>query len=151
MKAIPSEIKLEQFSILQSHYTYIVPKKRIKDIKSLLDEYEIDIDFAHQSNENKSIKVFTKIGVNNCDNPAPGYQLIIEGVAVFSFSETENLDEKQKNNLKFYSTVNIIIGYLRNCLASMTASSPLGQYLLPPININDLFIKKADQNKVEKN
>jgi len=149
MKAISSEIQLENFTILQSHYNYIPSKRKIKNPQDLFKDLDIDIDFTHQVNEDHSIRVFTKIAVNHGENPKAGYQLFIEGVAVFSFLETENLSEKEQNNLKFYSTVNILIGYLRNSLASLTTASPLGQYLLPPININDLFRKKSAQTNTE--
>jgi|WetSurMetagenome_2_1015567.scaffolds.fasta_scaffold663862_2 preprotein translocase subunit SecB len=149
MKAIPSEIKLLDFNILQSHYTFIPSKKKLKliEIKDLFNEYELDIDFAHQTNRDETIQVFTKIEVNNVEQPAVGYKLYIEGVANFSFTDTDQLTEPQKKNLKSFSTVSILIGYLRNSLSTMTASSPLGQYLLPPININDLFAKKVKESR----
>lgn len=148
MKADPSEIKLVSLQIIQSHFTYIPLKKKIKyaDVQHLMNDYEIDIDFSHQVNKENIIRVYTKIEINNAEEPLPGYQLFIEGLADFTFTETDELSTVQKNNLKTFSTVNILIGYLRNNLASMTVSSPLGQYLLPPININNLIAKKAAQN-----
>ena len=150
MKAIPSEIKLIDFYILRSHYTFLPSKKKIKpnEIQNLFNGYEIDIDFDHQINKDETIQVLTKIEVNNIDQPVAGYILSIEGVANFSFTESDQLTEAQKKNLKSFSTVNILIGYLRNSLATMTASSPLGQYLLPPVNINDLFAKKVEESQV---
>ena len=149
MKAVPSEIKLIDFNILQSHYTFIPSKKKIKpnEIQSLFNGYELDIDFAHQINKDETIQVFTKIEVNNLEQPAVGYKLYIEGVANFSFTDSDQLTEPQKKNLKSFSTVNILIGYLRNSLATMTVSSPLGQYMLPPVNINDLFAKKVEESR----
>jgi len=144
MIAIPSEIHLESFAVLQSHYQFIQPKRSIKDPLTIFKVYEIDIDFAHQINENKTIHVFTKISVNQNEKPLPGYQLFVEGAAVFSLDETHGLTEDEEKNLKFYSTVNILIGYLRNTLTAITASSPMGPYLLPPINMADLFRKKSD-------
>lgn len=144
MIAIPSEIHLESFAVLQSHYQFIEPKRSIKDPLKIFKTYEIDIDFAHQVNEDKTIQVFTKISVNQNEKPLPGYQLFVEGAAVFSLDETEELTEAEEKNLKFYSTVNILIGYLRNTLTAITASSPMGPYLLPPINMADLFRKKSE-------
>lgn len=144
MIALPSEIHLESFAVLQSHYQFIEPKRSIKDPLKIFKTYEIDIDFAHQVNEDKTIQVFTKISVNQNEKPLPGYQLFVEGAAVFSLDETEELTEAEEKNLKFYSTVNILIGYLRNTLTAITASSPMGPYLLPPINMADLFRKKSE-------
>ena len=144
MIAIPSEIHLENFAVLQSHYLFIEPKKNIKDPLKIFKTYEIDIDFAHKVNDNKTIQVFTKISVNQNEKPLPGYQLFVEGAAVFLLDETDGLTEDEEKNLKFYSTVSILIGYLRNTLTAITASSPMGPYLLPPINMPDLFHKKSE-------
>jgi preprotein translocase subunit SecB len=144
MIAIASEIHLESFAVLQSHYQFIEPKRMIKDPQKIFKSYEIDIDFAHQVNEDKTIHVFTKISVNQNEKPLPGYQLFVEGAAVFLLDENDGLTEDEEKNLKFYSTVSILIGYLRNTLTAITASSPMGPYLLPPINMPDLFRKKSD-------
>jgi preprotein translocase subunit SecB len=150
MKALPSEIKLIDFNILQSHFTFVPSKKKIKpnEIQNLFNGYELDIDFDHRINKDDTIQVFTKIEVNTIGQPLAGYQLSIEGVANFTFTESDQLTDAQRKNLKSFSTVNILIGYLRNSLATMTASSPLGQYLLPPVNINDLFAKKVAESQV---
>jgi len=100
---------------------------------------------SHQIKEDKTIQVFTKISVNQNVKPMAGYQLIVEGAAVFSLDETSELTEDEEKNLKYYSTVSILIGYLRNTLTAITASSPMGPYLLPPINMPDLFRKKSEK------
>jgi len=145
MIALPSEIHLDSFAVLQSHYVFIQPKRNPKDLKKLFTSYEIDIDFAHQLNEDKTIQVFTKISVNQNEKPFPGFQLFVEGAAVFSLNGTDELTDEEEKNLKFYSTVSILIGYLRNTLTAITASSPMGPYLLPPINMADLFRKKSEK------
>lgn len=147
MIAIPSEIHLENFAVLQSHYQFIEPTRNIKDPLKIFKTYEIDIDFAHQLNEDKTIQVFTKISVNQNEKPLPGYQLFVEGAGVFTLDEAEGITEAEKKNLKFYSTVSILIGYLRNTLTALTASSPMGPYLLPPINMADLFRKKSENKE----
>jgi len=144
MIAIPSEIHLESFAVLQSHYKFLQSKRIIKEPQKIFKSYEIDIDFAHQVNDDKTIQVFTKISINQNEKPLPGYQLFVEGAAVILLDETEELTGDEEKNLKFYSTVSILIGYLRNTLTAITASSPMGPYLLPPINMADLFRKKSE-------
>ena len=143
MIAIPSDIHLESFAVLQSHYQFIETKKNIKDPVKIFKSYDIDIDFVHRIKEDKTIQVFTKISVNQNVKPMPGYQLVVEGVAVFSLDAATELNEDEEKNLRFYSTVSILLGYLRNTLSAITASSPMGPYLLPPINMPDLFRKKS--------
>jgi len=140
-----SAIKLEHFAVLQSHYEFEQPKKNVKNVQKIFDAYEIDIDFAHHDeDEHNTIHVFVKIGINHKKKTLPGYKLLVEGVGVFSLKE-ENLSEEKINNLKFYSTVSIIVGYLRNTLSGITASAPFGPYLLPTIDMQQLFtLKGAD-------
>lgn len=143
MLANCSPIKLVNFAVLQSQFRFIQPKRQIRDLSKLFDKYDIDIDFAHQQGDD-SIQVFVKIGINQYSKPTPGYQVFVEGVAVFKLTETTSLSEKDISNLKYFSTVNILIGYLRNTIVTFTASAPLGPYLLPTIDVNDLFKKKKE-------
>ncbi|SFE74737.1 protein-export chaperone SecB [Thermophagus xiamenensis] len=147
MLAKPSEIQLKNFAVLQSHYKFTPLKKLHKNIYELIDGYQIDIDFAHQAKKKGEIQVFTKISVNNTEAPLPGYSLFIEGSGIFLINEVDRIERSVKDNLKYYSTVSIMIGYLRNSLSNMTASAPLGPYILPPIDLKDLFRKKNEQAK----
>jgi len=148
MIAQSSDIKLEHFAVLQSHYEFEQPKKELKDVQKIFDAYEIDIDFAHHNeDEDNTIHVFVKIGINQAKKTLPGYKLLVEGVGIFSLKE-ENLSEEKINNLKFYSTVSIIVRYLRNTLSGITASAPFGPYLLPTIDMQHLFALKG-QNEDE--
>ena len=144
MIAEKSAIKLDSFSVLQSHYEFVNSKKVLKNIKALFGSYELDFDFAHNFDDNGEIKVFVKIGVNRQKKPLPGYKLFVEAVGLFHLEDTD-IPEKEQNNLKYYSTVSILIGYLRNSLAANTASAPFGPYLLPPVDMNELFIQKSGE------
>jgi preprotein translocase subunit SecB len=150
MIALQSEMQLDSFAVLQSHYEFLPSGRNPKDLLKLFRSYQIDIDFAHKINENNTVQVFTKISVNKNGKSLPGYKLFVEGVAIFSTSKTEELSESEKKNLIYFSTVNILIGYLRNTLNQMTSSSPMGPYLLPPINVADLFRKKAESKQSQK-
>jgi len=146
MIALPSELHIDSFAVLRSFYKFFPPQKAIKDPLKIFKSYDIDIDFSHKENENGTIRVFTKIAVNQNENPLPGYKLFVEGTAVFSFDKKDTTKKEEEKNLKYYSTVSILIGYLRSTLTSLTASSPFGIYVLPPIDMIDLFRKKAEKN-----
>jgi len=148
MIAQSSDIKLEHFAVLQSHYEFEQPKKKLRDVQKIFDAYEINIDFAHHDeDEDNTIHVFVKIGINRVKNTLPGYKLLVEGVGIFSLKE-DDLSEDKFNNLKFYSTVSIIIGYLRNTLSGITSSAPFGPYLLPTIDMQQLFALKGQSEDV---
>ena len=145
MIAQQSAIQLNHFAVLQSHYEFEQPKKSPKNVLKLFQSYEIDIDFAHHEEEEGVIRVFVKIGINQVKKTIPGYKLLVEGIGLFHIND-EEITEQEKNNLKFFSSVSIMIGYLRNSLTSITSSAPLGSYLLPPIDMGDLLAKKSKSN-----
>jgi preprotein translocase subunit SecB len=147
MIAQSSAIKLKKFAVLQSHYEFEQPKKNIRDVQKTFEAYEIDIDFAHHSeDEDDLIHVFVKIGINQAKRTLPGYKLLVEGVGIFHLNE-KGLNKQEINNLKYYSTVSIVVGYLRNSLAGITASAPFGPYLLPAIDMQHLFALKGQNNE----
>lgn len=147
MIAKHSPIKMENFAVLQMHYDFEQPKRKPRDIQKLIDSYEIDIDFAHHEDDGDgTIKVFVKIGINKAKKTLPGYKLLVEGFGIFRLEE-QGLSEQQKNNLKYYSTISILIGYLRNSLSGITASAPFGPYLLPPVDMPELFKTKQMQDE----
>ena len=125
MIAQQSAIKLEHFAILQSHYEFEQPKRDPKNVQKLFQSYEIDIEFAHHKDDEDIFRVFVMIGINQVKKTIPGYKLLVVGVGVFHLNG-EDITDQEKNNLKFFSSVSIMIGYLRNSLTSMTSSAPLG-------------------------
>jgi preprotein translocase subunit SecB len=147
MITLPSELQLNSFVVLRSIYEFVPPQKGIKGSFKILKTYDIDIDFSHKENKNGDMQVFTKIAVNLNEKPLPGYKLFVEGTAVFSIEKKDTMKDDDEKNLKYYSTVSILIGYLRGTLSSLTASSPFGVYVLPPIDMADLFRKKMEKNK----
>lgn len=149
MIAQSSAIKLKNFAVLQSHYEFEQPKKNIRDVQKTFEAYEIDIDFAHHNeDDDNTIHVFVKIGINQAKKTLPGYKLLVEGLGIFQLTE-EGLNKQEINNLKYYSTVSIIVGYLRNSLTGITASAPFGPYLLPTIDMQHLFALKGQNEDVK--
>lgn len=145
MLAKRSEIQLQNFAVLQSNYQYIPTDEDPQTIQKVFDEYDIDIDFTHRSGENNEIQVFTKLSINNSEKTLPGYSLFIEGAGIFFIDPNQVSKKEEEINLKYYSTISILLGYLRNSLSNMTASAPLGPYILPPIDLSDLFMKKNEK------
>jgi hypothetical protein len=143
MKAKFSPLELHTFELLNSNYEFIVPKEDKLNIQSLFKSYSVNIDFEHHFlNETDEIQIFVIINVNNLKKPKPGYRLSAEGMGIFKLDEERNLSNKLLGNLKFYSTLNMMINNLRNIMFQQSNLGPLGGYLLPPIDIMDLFKKK---------
>lgn len=142
MKAKFSPLEIEKFELLKSSYEFIVPKATEVDFYQLSQTYTVSINFNHfVKKEDDHIKVFVKIEVNNLKNPKPGYSLVTEGVGIFRLNE-DQLDKNVFYNLKYYSTLNMMINNLRNVMFQTSNIGPMGGYLLPAVDIADLFRKK---------
>ena len=147
MKAKFSPLQLQVFELLQTSYEFIVPKQDEIDVPNLFKSYSVEIDFSHIVRDNDEIQIFVKIQVNNLKKPKDGYKLSAEGMGIFEINKTEKLSEGLLGNLRFYSTLNMMINNLRNILFQISNFGPLPGYLLPPIDIMDLF--KKQQNAVK--
>lgn len=144
MKPQLSPLILLDFAIINNSFKFIAPTDNT-DIRKLLSDYLIDIDFAIVQ-EPESTRVFIKTSVNQSEEELPGYSIFAEGVAVFDISKTANLTEDDKKSLLQFSAVSIALNSLRGFISSLTANAPFGRYILPSIDVNDLFHQKAKAN-----
>lgn len=144
MKLIKSELILEDFFIVNSNYTFIEPENDNINLKDLIKDYEIDIDFIVKDvkNENNKYIVFTKVDINNRDNKLAGYSIFAECVSIYSFDPKKKLNEKDKSDFLWVSGVSISINSIRNYLSAITSYFPLGKYTLPSVNLTSLLNTK---------
>ena len=145
MKAKFSSLDIEKFELLKSSFEFIVPKADEVNVYELFKSYTVNIDFDHfERPEDDNIKVVVKIEVNNLKKPKPGYRFITEAVGIFSLKEND-LDKTVYSNLKYYSTLNMMINNLRNVIFQTSNVGPMDGYLLPAIDVSDLFRKKKNR------
>ena len=142
MKAKFSPLYIERFELLKSSYKFNVPKAKEVDIQELFQAYTVKIDFDHlEKPEDDLIKVVVKIEVNNLQNPRPGYTFTTEALGVFRLKK-DDLNNAVYSNLKYFSTLNMMINNLRSVMFQTSNVGPMGGYLLPAIDVADLFQKK---------
>jgi preprotein translocase subunit SecB len=146
MKVKFSPLELHSFELLESHFSFNVPNEEEVNVSLLFKSYNVNIDFTHKIHEEVEIHVFVRIEVNYLKKPKPGYSLMSEGVGIFQIEDDSQLSEGTAGNLKFYSTLNMMINNLRNIMFQSSNIGPMGGYLLPPIDIIDLFKKKDKQS-----
>lgn len=146
-----SPLKWEKFGILNWELNFIElenPGDKISPAK-LFEEYEIDIDFHHANVSEHLLQVLLSIGVNDNEQPKPGYRIFVESVGIFDLTEVLKLEEGPSQNLKIFATTNLMIGRVRGLIPTLSSQAPFGAYQLPPIDLNDLINQKRDA--VEKN
>jgi len=144
MRTVESPLKLKDFLVLQSRYSFIEPQNEVLNATKVFSDYTIDIDFTAREQPDGEILVFVKVSVNESDNPLSGYVLYAEGVGVFRLEENHNLPEKVVSDLVYVSGLGISINSLRNHLLQMTMSGPFGKYTLPSVDIGELHKAKKE-------
>lgn len=141
MKPQVSPLNIIDFAILNLEFNYIEPEGVIgEDLKSIFSKYELDIDFAVHGNE--IIQVFIKAEINRGQKRISGYSIMMEAACLFDFNKNIELDEKAKNDIGGFSTIYIALNALRGHISQLTASAPLGRYILPSVDLNDLINQK---------
>ncbi len=146
MKAKFSPLDIEKFELLKSTYEFILPKAEEVDVLELFRTYSVQIDFNHfEKKDEDFIQVMVKIEVNNLKQPKVGYRLKAEALGVFRLQDND-LEKGVVYNLKYFSTLNMMINNLRNVMFQTSNIGPMGGYLLPAVDIADLFRKKQKQS-----
>jgi preprotein translocase subunit SecB len=148
MKIKKSPLILRQFDILNSSLKYFQPGERPSDISNLFDDYDVDIDFAfHHAKDNEGAQIiFIKTEINKIDVPLFGYSISVEAVGVFS-RNVDEIEEEEYLKMLQYSGVSILINCLRNFVSSLTSHGPIGPYLIPAIDLNDLILQNLNKPK----
>lgn len=150
MKVKKSPLSFINTRLLESNIKLVItPSKNYtnEEVLKMSEKYDIDIDYARPKVENNIIQVFMKASIND-NQKFDGYKILCECVCMFTLDET-NLSKDEINNLKNYSTLYITLNTLRNFILDATAKFPLGIYLLPSIDLNEL-IKQKSANKQKK-
>ena len=145
MKPQLSPLELNDFAIINCNFKFTAPPNKT-NIRKVFEEYLLDIDFAIVKDE-ENTRVFIKIAINQGDNNLPGYSIFAEGVAIFELIANDTLSEEDKKSLLQYSAVSIALNSLRGFISSLTANAPFGKYILPSIDVNNLFQQKLNRNK----
>lgn len=144
MKAKVSPLKITDFNLLESNFQFIFPKDEEIDVQSLFDSYTIDVDFFYIELDSENFQVGCKIGVNNSTKPKPGYKMFGEAIGDFQLKDVP-MTKPKRENLRHYSSLNILINNLRNNFYQQSNTGPMSAYILPPIDILDLFKKKKQK------
>lgn len=148
MKAKASPLRLKHFELIESQFKFIVPNDEVvDDVGALFESYPIEVNFTHHFSEDDEIQVNCTLKVNKGRTPLPGYSMLADALGIFEIQDSKDLDESKLINLKFYSTLNMIINNLRNIIFQQSNLGPMHGYLLPPIDVLDLFEKKRKEQK----
>lgn len=147
MIASKSPLNWKRFGVLNWELKYIEPDENIGQLipREYFEQYQINIDFDHHTVDEKTLRVFINLRINDVEHPVPGYRIRIEALGIFDISETLEMDDVQQQNLQGFATTNLMIGRLRGLLPTLTSQAPFGSYQFPSIDMKDLMNQKVEQ------
>lgn len=143
-----SPFDLQDFVIINNVFRYKNPPNDV-DPEQLFSEYKIDIDYIFQTEDELFFQVFIKVLINE-SGEKDGYSFTTEGIGFFQFES--DVSTKEKVNYLNFSGIPMCINSIRSFVGLLTSHSPMGKYLLPSIDLNDLVEQKNERiKKVKKN
>lgn len=147
MRIKKSPIELINIYLLNTNTQYIQAEDRKGDTDIWFPEYEVDMDFTVQPEEtNKNeIWIYVRIAINCADVPLPGYSVFVEGTGHFNCPPDSELIHYKKADFLNTSALSIVINYLRSAIIQITALGPFGSYVLPSIDLADLYHRKVEE------
>lgn len=141
MKPSASPLTIVDFAIMSLNFNFIAPESETNiDFKKSFKDYQLDIDFGINSDE--IIKVLIKAEINYKGNKLPGYSIAAEAACIFEFNEDIKINEETKNSIEGFATIYIALNALRGFISQITANGPLGRYIMPSVDLNDLISQK---------
>ena len=143
MKVIKSPFILRNFLLLKQNIEFLPPPNNHEiNIPEITDSYNIDMDFTIQDTLKPFFQIFVKVEINQNDPQQLGYAIFSEGVGIFEFDNSVELDELEKGNYLYFSGLSICINSLRSIIANVTSHGPFGKYTFPSIDLNVLINDK---------
>lgn len=144
MKPKLSELKIEDFAILDCNYSFISPKKLKKSDAfdpEIFDNYEIDIDYTIAGLDNVG-RIFMDVSINTGQTVLNGYSLNIKGALLYHLDD--KLTKEEQASLTT-SAIAITLNNIRSFISQMTGLFPFGRYNMPAIDLGDLVNRKNDE------
>jgi hypothetical protein len=138
MKPSPSPLKIIDFAFVRMDYEFVPYEEESKS--NLFEQYDLDIDF--KIFKNSILQIVMTAQINCIKRPLPGYRISAEVAVLFKLDESSLMTETEKQSVEGFSSVYMALNCMRTLVSGFTANAPLGRYILPSIDLNDLIKRK---------
>jgi len=137
-----SDLKLEKFTMLACNFVTVPSEKKLS--KEALKNIPIDLDFDILTNKKNSskVKIILELNSNFSEKPEPGYMFSTVAEAEYNIKGLGKMPEEKQNRYILFTALPLAIAMVRSHLYSGSSNYPYGHYLLPSIDLPDLFEKK---------
>jgi preprotein translocase subunit SecB len=147
MRILKSNLELELFNILSCLIETIPTKSKITSAILSKNPVELDFDILHNSKNSNKIRILVHIQTPNDVKEIRGYRFSIISEAFFYIKGLRTKPAKEQNQYILFTAVPIAIAMVRSHLYNVTANFPYPQYILPSIDLRDLFEKKFQNSQ----
>jgi hypothetical protein len=137
-----SDIKLDKFTMLACSFATIDAEKKISSEK--LKNIPVDLDYNILTNKKNSskIRIMLELNSNQVEKPLPGYMYSVICASDHTIKGLNNLSQKEQNKHVLFTALPLAIAMVRSHLYNVSSNFPHGHYMLPSIDLMDLFAKK---------
>lgn len=142
MKPSSSPLKILDFAITKFDFKFIHDRgKDYKPMAEYFQDYELDIDFNVYKGE--LLQVDINVDVNK-KGQIPGYSIAAVATCFFELDKAKNVNDEQRVAMEGFSIIYISLNSIRGLISNFTANAPVGRYILPSIDLNDLISQKKE-------
>lgn len=137
-----SDLKLNKFTMLACNFATIPFDTKVSS--ESLKNIPIDIDFDILTNNKNSskIKIILEFHSNEGDKPLAGYMYSIVAEAEYNIKGLGKMSVDKRQRYILFTALPLAIAMVRSHLYSVSSTFPHGHYLMPSIDLPDLFEKK---------
>lgn len=150
MEIKKSDIKLENFSVLACSIATIPSDNKVTSDELISHPINLDFDILRNVKSKNKVKIMLEINSNNTANPNAGYAYSIVAEAEYFIKNLSKMDEVSQNKHILFTALPLAIAMVRSHLYNGTSNFRYGHYLLPSIDLPDLFSKKFENNNENK-
>ncbi|MBU2492654.1 MAG: hypothetical protein KJ571_08530 [Bacteroidetes bacterium] len=146
MEIKKSDIKLENFSVLACSITTIPTDTKVSSVDLVSHTINLDFDILRNAKSKNKVKILLEINSNNTDSPNAGYAYSIVAEAEYLIKNLSKMKSDTQNKHILFTAVPLAIAMVRSHLYNGTSNFRYGHYLLPSIDLPDLFNKKYNKD-----
>jgi len=150
MEIKKSDLKLESFSVLACSIATIPSEIKIKSEDIVSHPINLDFDILSNVKNKNKIRILIEIDSNSSENPKAGYAYSLAAEAEYYIKNLSKMDTDSQNKCILFTALPLAIAMVRSHLYNGTSNFRYGQYLLPSIDLPDLFEKKFGNNTDKK-
>ena len=150
MEIKKSTIKLVNFTVLACSIVAIPSNNKVGNEELVSHSINLDFDILRNIKNKNKVKITLEINSNNSEKPNAGYAYSLVAEAEYHIKNLSKMDEASQNRHILFTALPLAIAMVRSHLYNGTSNFPYGHYLLPSIDLPDLFKKKFENDSEKK-